>query len=233
MESGIAHEKFAYAMKYTFKDMDQRSTKNELRMSLKPILGWEYFDALAQEYVDQGIKPKHWNYWFRELKDKYGNIRKYSMTRTLRKRFKEAVQKKWQVKWGHELQCELFDYNSNDIEVTKQHAWPHLGHPDPKRPISHGAWGINVPDEIKDMWKIDDKKAKYAFDWRFDEVQVTRAKYQGIDIEIATDKNGTTVTYNSKEGKQEWHDVPDAVKEKLIESAVVEQRRQYQQRAEA
>jgi hypothetical protein len=233
MESGIAHEKFAYAMKYTFKDMDQRSTKNELRMSLKPILGWEYFEALAQEYVDQGIKPKHWNYWFREFKDKYGNIRKYSMTRTLRKRFKETVQKKWQQKWGHELQCELFDYNSNDIELTKQHAWPHLGHPDPKRPVSHGAWGINIPDEIKDMWKIDDKKAKYAFEWKFDEVQVTRAKYQGIDIEIATDKNGTTVTYNSKEGKQEWHDVPDAVKEKLIEKSVVEERRRYQQRAEA
>lgn len=232
LEHGISHEKFAYAMKYTFKDMDQRSTKNELRMSLKPILGWEYFDALAQEYVDKGIKPKHWQYWFREFKDKYGNIRKYSMTRTLRKRFKQAVQKKWQEKWGHELQCELFDYNSNDIEITKQHAWPHLGHPDPKRPISHGAWGINVPDEIKDMWRIDDKKSKYASPFRWDKKEkytiYTEGKVRGIDVTMAQDENGTTVVYNGKEGWQEWHDVPDAVKEEIQRSAT----RKYQLQAE-
>ena len=222
MESGIAHEKFAYAMKYTFKDMNQRSTKNELRMSLKPILGWEYFDALAQEYVDQGLKPKHWQYWFREFRDKYGKIRKYYMTRTLKQRFKKAVQEKWKQKWGHELQCDLFDYGSNDIEYTKQHAWPHIGQP----------WGINIPHEIENMWRIDDKKAKYAANWKFDDVDVVRTKYQGIDIEVATDKKGTTVTYNSKEGKQEWHDVPDAVKEKLIGQGAVKRQR-YQQREEA
>jgi hypothetical protein len=201
-------------------------------------LGWEYFDALAQEYVDQGLKPKHWQYWFREFRDKYGKIRKYYMTRTMKQRFKEAVQKKWKEKygkdwphlgepwgpkWGGDLQCDLFDYGSNDIEYTPQHAWPHLGLP----------WGINIPEEIKGMWRVDDKKAKYAAPWKFDDVKVTRGKYQGIDIEVATDKNGTTVTYNSKEGKQEWHDVPDAVKQMLIEKAERKERRHYQQRAEA
>jgi hypothetical protein len=246
-ENGIAHEKFAYAMKYTFKDMDQRSTKNELRMSLKPILGWEYFDALAQEYVDQGLKPKHWQYWFREFRDKYGKIRKYSMTRTLKQRFKEAVQTKWKQKygkdwphlgepwgpkWGGELQCDLFDYESNDIEYTKQHAWPHLGHPDPKRPISHGAWGINIPEEIKGMWQVDDKKAKYAspFKWEKKEKETiyTEGKIRGIDVTMAENEDGITVAYNGEEGWQEWHDVPDAVIEEIQRSA----KRKYQLQAE-
>jgi hypothetical protein len=246
-ENGIAHEKFAYAMKYTFKDMDQRSTKNELRMSLKPILGWEYFDALAQEYVEQGIKPKHWQYWFREFKDKYGKIRKYYMTRTLKQRFKEAVQKKWKEKygkdwphlgepwgpkWGGDLQCDLFDYGSNDIEYTKQHAWPYIGHPDPKRPISHGAWGINIPEEIKGMWQVDDKKATYAspFKWEKKEKETiyTEGKIRGIDVTMAEDEDGITVAYNGQEGWQEWHDVPDAVIEEIQRSA----KRKYQLQAE-
>jgi hypothetical protein len=225
-ENGIAHEKFAYAMKYTFKDMDQRSTKNELRMSLKPILGWEYFDALAQEYVDQGLKPKHWQYWFREFRDKYGKIRKYYMTRTLKQRFKEAVQTKWEQKYGHELQCDLFDYGSNDIEYTPQHAWPHLGLP----------WGINIPEEIKGMWQVDDKKAKYAspFKWEKKEKETiyTEGKIRGIDVTMAQDEDGITVAYNGQEGWQEWHDVPDAVIEEIQRSA----KRKYQicqKRAEA
>lgn len=232
LEDGIAHEKFAYAMKYTFKDMNQRSTKNELRMSLKPILGWEYFDALAQEYVDQGLKPKHWQYWFREYRDKYGKIRKYYMTRTLKQRFKQAVQEKWKQKWGHELQCDLFDYGSNDIEYTKEHAWPYIGHPDPNRPVSHGAWGINTPYEIENMWRIDDRKAKYASPFRWEkqekETIYTEGKVRGIDVTMAQDENGTTVVYNGKEGWQEWHDVPDEVIEEIQRSA----RRKYQLQAE-
>lgn len=225
LEHGIAHEKFAYAMKYTFKDMDQRSTKNELRMSLKPILGWEYFDALAQEYVDQGLKPKHWQYWFREFRDKYGKIRKYYMTRTLKQRFKEAVQEKWKEKYGHELQCDLFDYGSNEIKVTPQHAWPHIGLP----------WKITIPEEIDGMWQVDQQMAKYASPFRWDKKEdktiYTEGKVKGIDVTMAEDENGVEVIYNGQEGWQTWQNVPDAVIEEIRRSG--KRKYQLQSRAEA
>lgn len=57
-----------YNCKYILKDMGDDARQGHLAMSKKPPLGGSYFQALAQEYVIQGLAPQSLEYSFPEIR---------------------------------------------------------------------------------------------------------------------------------------------------------------------
>lgn len=88
---------FAYAMKYALKDQAMQASSGHLAMSKKPPLGAQFFEELAQRYVDQAIAPKHLFYSFPEVLDNKRRPREFMIQGKTRENFFSSFQSKWEA----------------------------------------------------------------------------------------------------------------------------------------
>jgi len=187
-----------YLLKYIVKDQSQRVNQTVIRSSNRPGLGAAYFDDLIDEYVAAGIEPKNWKYSFRDIKDRNGKIRKFTIQGRSRDNFASELCRRWQDRWGAPIRCELIDKHfENVIDEEDKEIWsPHLGIP----------WHLNPEDE---RFTKDDFQ-KYIEPWVDDYEQpewiqepVFEIDYYGLPVTIF--QRGKYKKAWTELG--EWHDV--------------------------
>lgn len=86
---------FYYILKYQLKDQKLQSHTNSFSMSKKPPLGYQYFEDLAQQYVEQGLAPQSWLYAFPHIFDDKNRRREFFMSGTTRDNFVAAYECLW------------------------------------------------------------------------------------------------------------------------------------------
>lgn len=95
-----------YCCKYITKNVDNFHDKTKtmkqyhLMMSKKPPLGYEYFQNLAQQYVDQRLAPQNLFYSFTDVNDKDGKKVNFIMSSVTADNFLEAFCRKWAAQRG-------------------------------------------------------------------------------------------------------------------------------------
>lgn len=90
-----------YVCKYVYKDVADDEAQAHFAMSKKPPLGSEYFEQLAQSWVDQGLSPQNLKYQFSENKDKDGKTVTHYMHGATARDFLNAFIERWIYKWGY------------------------------------------------------------------------------------------------------------------------------------
>lgn len=113
-------EGFRYVLKYILKDQEQRSAHGHFAMSKKPLIGWPYFERLAQKHVEQKIAPQTIQYTFKEARDQKRQIIKFHMQGKLRERFFATFERKWQEAYGTEPPYSEVAENTYDKIVRLQ-----------------------------------------------------------------------------------------------------------------
>ena len=91
---------FQYIMKYQLKDTTQKLSVSHFGSSKQPPLGHDYFMALAQWYVDNGLSPQSFFYSFPSVFDGKGKRRKFYIQGKSRDNFVWAFIEKWQQQRG-------------------------------------------------------------------------------------------------------------------------------------
>jgi hypothetical protein len=112
---------FQYVLKYTLKDQDSESSHSTYsltkgtRTKEKPnepsILGYEFFEDMAERYIKSGIVPKDFYYKFDDIKRKGKRI-SFEMNKTAKKIFLDRYMKLFFEKYGHD--------NVNSTAITEQ-----------------------------------------------------------------------------------------------------------------
>lgn len=92
-----------YVCKYIRKDADDKAAQGLFAMSKRPPIGAEYFEKLAQAYVDQGISPQDLRYSFPENRDKEGRPIMHYMHGVTAKDFLNAFLRRWTAQRPSEL----------------------------------------------------------------------------------------------------------------------------------
>lgn len=89
-----------YCCKYIYKDFkdDLKTALHE--MSRKPPLGHEWFQDLAERYVEAGLSPQDLSYKFPDVTRKNGMPFKYFMTRKTAENFLQHFVEKWEERYG-------------------------------------------------------------------------------------------------------------------------------------
>lgn len=68
---------FRYVLKYVLKDLDSVVSQSHISMSKKPILGFDFVNSLADEYVMRGLPLQDPAYSFRDVLDVKGKPRQF------------------------------------------------------------------------------------------------------------------------------------------------------------
>lgn len=89
-----------YCCKYLFKDANDDLKVAEHYMSKKPPIGHEWFQQLAEKYVDAGLAPQDLFYTFPGVVNKEGRPIKYLMKNKTAENFLTHYVNKWQEKYG-------------------------------------------------------------------------------------------------------------------------------------
>lgn len=76
-----------YVMKYITKVIGDKAQEKSMGMSRKPLLGYEFFNELADRYVKQGLAPQRPFYKFRDALDKDGKPVEFYMPPLVRDQF--------------------------------------------------------------------------------------------------------------------------------------------------
>lgn len=84
-----------YVMKYINKDDADPYASKTMAMSRKPILGYAYFQGLAERYINQGLVPQRPYYKFKDVLDKAGKVVEYYMPPLVAEHFIRAYISKW------------------------------------------------------------------------------------------------------------------------------------------
>ena len=93
---GTAKGSIRYACKYIHKDVNDDEAQSKLAMSKTPPLGAEYFEMLAQKYVDEGISPRDGFYTFpKEAKRKDGKPLRFQLSGKSADLFRQAFIDRW------------------------------------------------------------------------------------------------------------------------------------------
>lgn len=209
-----------YLLKYIVKDQSQRVNQTVIRSSNRPCLGSAYFDDLVDEYVAAGIEPKNWKYSFRDIKDRNGKIRKFTIQGRSRDNFASELCRRWQDRWGTPIRCELIDKHfENVIDAEDRVIWsPHLGMP----------WHLNPEDE---RFSKDDFQ-KYIEPWvdEYDQPEwiqepVIEIDYQGLPVTIF--QNGKYKKAWTEQG--EWHDVSQEAINVMLQTGKILRKTPYEE----
>lgn len=91
-----------YVCKYLQKDLGKDERQAHFAMSKKPPLGHEYFQSLAQKYVDAGLAPQTLFYEFDEARDADGKKTQFLLKETSAHNFLSAFIRKWGETHGSE-----------------------------------------------------------------------------------------------------------------------------------
>lgn len=92
----------SYVLKYTLKDDTSRAFTKVLRISKKPPIGYDYFQFLAQRFVDAGLPVQSPSYSFSDVRFRTGRPRRFWLTGRSRELFLEGYVTKWRAKYGGE-----------------------------------------------------------------------------------------------------------------------------------
>lgn len=96
-------EGMTYVLKYTLKDDDPRAREaKRLHMSKYPPIGAEYFQSLAQDYVNAGLPVHSPEYSFAHLRLRSGKLRKFWLADRSRELFLDGYVRKWREAYGTE-----------------------------------------------------------------------------------------------------------------------------------
>lgn len=91
---------YAYCLKYALKEQSGDGAKGHLAMSKKPPLGDEYFSALADQHIEQGLAPRDLSYSFGNVFDAKKRRRRFLLQGTSRENFLNRFIERWQVVYG-------------------------------------------------------------------------------------------------------------------------------------
>ena len=106
---------FEYALKYVLKNQDSRSADAHLAMSKKPLLGAEYFNWLADEYVRQGLAPQTYFYKFGDIRDYKNRDKSFMMTGRTKEKFMERFLERWLDRYDTDPRSEIVDQYIDDV----------------------------------------------------------------------------------------------------------------------
>lgn len=93
-----------YCCKYVYKGVDDPLAMSMHQMSKKPPIGHEYFQRLADSYVEAGIAPQDLFYSFAEVRKQDGKPVVFKMGGKTAENFCERFLTQWQAKYGKSLQ---------------------------------------------------------------------------------------------------------------------------------
>lgn len=143
---------FQYVLKYVLKDADLDSADSHLAMSKKPPLGYEFFEELAKEHVEQAIIPRSFKYKIAGVKKDNGTERVFMMQGKTRENFMNAFKVGWIEKYGKEPTSEFFeewDEKNYSIEYTDDEIMKRIHH---KEVTYYEPWVQNGAETPEGTW---------------------------------------------------------------------------------
>ena len=201
---------FQYVLKYVLKDQDADSADTHLAMSKKPPLGYEFFNELAQQHVQQAIVPRSFKYKVGGVRKDNGQEKVFMMQGKTRENFMTAFKEGWNEKYGKEPTSEFFeewDEKNYEVTYTDEELVQRLHHKDV---IYYQPWETFVEEKDAGTWY--------------------ELEYQGMPL-VMHETDGTAWLY--QEDGQQWHeerqDVINGLKER---STVISKRKFYDARRE-
>lgn len=124
---------FQYVLKYVLKDTDLDSADSHLAMSKKPPLGYEFFEELAKEHVEQAVIPRSYKYKIAGVRKDNGTEKVFMMQGKTRENFMNAIKERWVEKYGKEPSSEFYeewDEKNYSVEYTDEELIKRLQHKD-------------------------------------------------------------------------------------------------------
>ena len=152
-------EGFRYIMKYALKGKLESVQQGHLAMSKKPPLGFKYFQARANQYVEQGLAPQSPEYEFRhDFDTKTGKRRKYWLQGRMRELFVGMFLAAWEERHGTEPPYSDFIEGVEDKWVREEerdtYTFDQLKE---KLDLQRPSWVVDPdPNGAMDMEKIQD-----------------------------------------------------------------------------
>lgn len=168
---------FRYVCKYLSKDLEADAAKQgKLTMSKTPPLGADYFELLAQRYVDDQLAPQSEHYWFAEVRRKSTGLpRQFRLTRASARHFLSAYVRRWQLCYGKRylpaspfLEDYLDRLNKRDPLYLKSYRAV------PPKPWFVPDWWYRSPkhepwfDDARNCWYVEKVSGERLY-WSFDD----------------------------------------------------------------
>jgi len=195
---------FRYALKYILKDQKQEQSEKLFSMSKKPPIGHQFFQELAQTYVDNGLSPQNPYYKIRNVKTAAGNERKFYMKGTTRENFLDRFIDLWSEKYTYSWNSEYVD----EYIDKKTH--------------------IEYTDEELEK-RLHYKPVKYVQPWEeftgkglFERMYLVEGTYDGIPIFYW--ENDYDDTINVITDKQEWQEERPEVVKTIKQGTIIKKR---------
>jgi hypothetical protein len=198
---------FEYCLKYVLKDQTSRQSDSHLAMSKKPPLGHEFFQQLANQYVEQALVPQTYFYKFGDVRDYKNREKGFMMQGKTRENFMETFINEWEEKYDHEPLSEIVnDYYDDitDIEYTDEELYERLHY---------------KPVQYVQPW--DD----YQGDGIFKDDIMVEAEYDGIPIIYWENKNKTGIQIYTE--TDEWHEERPEVIKTIKQGQQIKRRRTH------
>lgn len=203
---------FEYCLKYVLKDQDSRSASSHLAMSKKPPLGHEYFQALAEEHVRQGLAPQNYFYKFGDVRDGKNRDKSFMMTGKTKVNFMETFRKKWIQNYDFDPRSEIFDEYIDDITLMEY-----------------------TDEEL--MKRLHDKAVTYVQPWpQLDQAAMTdemiehEIEYDGVPLLIYEYKDEFTIVSENDQWREDRDEIVQMLKkraQKIRKRSVTEVLREH------
>jgi hypothetical protein len=143
---------FQYVLKYVLKDTDLDSADSHLAMSKKPPLGYEFFEELAKQHVEQAVLPRSYKYKIVGVRKDNGTEKVFMMQGKTRENFMNAIKIGWLEKYGKEPSSEFYeewDEKNYSVEYTDEELIKRMQHKDV---IYYEPWVQNGADAPEGTW---------------------------------------------------------------------------------
>lgn len=143
---------FQYVLKYVLKDTDLDSADSHLAMSKKPPLGYEFFEELAKEHVEQAVLPRSYKYKIAGVRKDNGTEKVFMMQGKTRENFMNAIKERWVQKYGKDPSSEFYeewDEKNYSVEYTDEELIKRIHHKDV---IYYEPWVQNSAESQDGTW---------------------------------------------------------------------------------
>jgi hypothetical protein len=143
---------FQYVLKYVLKDTDLDSADSHLAMSKKPPIGYEFFEELAKQHVEQAVIPRNFMYKIGGIRKDNGTEKVFMMQGKTRENFMNAFKEGWIQKYGKEPSSEFYeewDEKNYSVEYTDEELIKRMHHKDV---IYYEPWVQNSAKAQEGTW---------------------------------------------------------------------------------
>lgn len=96
----VTEESIRYVCKYIWKDATKDEAQNEMRMSKKPPIGYEYFRDYAERHALQGLSPQHLLYSFPDVRGADGKPKQFYMSGATARNYIADFKAAWAIHHG-------------------------------------------------------------------------------------------------------------------------------------